>query len=639
MASQDQPLRSIHEAYRRQCAQRPSAEALVCGDTSLSYGELDRQSNQFARFLQQEGVAEGRMVATVLDRSTTAITALLGILKTGAAYVALDPQWPAERLDQVTRDSGASLVLTDRRAPGGDRGCMDGPPVVLLDDAAQAAARHAATPPGVAGGPDRLAYVMYTSGSTGQPKGVMIPHRAVINLVIDNPYARFGPGETFLSLAPLAFDASTFEIWGALLNGGRLAVMPDRTPSLAGIGCAIRRHGVSTLWLTAGLFHLMVDQQLEALRPLRQLLAGGDALSRPHVERALRELPGRLINGYGPTENTTFSCCCTLDTACLGDGGVPIGTPVAHTEARILDDAMREVPDGTAGMLYVGGPGLAIGYLNRPEETARSFVHHPFDPQPGARLYRTGDLVLRRPDGLLEFVGRADRQVKVNGQRVELEAVELAIRAAGALDAAVVARTDPAAGARIDAFVVLQDGDAGVAALQARLRAALPAAMRPASVTALDALPLTANGKVDRAALSVAQSPPAPAPPRGVSETEQALAEIWSACLGRPVTDLHANFFDLGGTSLELLRAQAEISRRFGAEVTTLDLFEFATLSALAHRLGALAASGGPAAPPPSARAPNAPLSSAPLPSVSPNASRALATRQRLRDARQQPRP
>lgn len=586
---------TIDGAFRCQSAAAPDAVALVWSGGSVSYSELDRRSDQFAQFLRMRGVLKGARVATLLDRSAEAVVALLGILKAGAAFVPLDPRAPPQRRDGMLADCMPALVLTREGCGHAPQAAPPTWPTADLDLVADEVARQPAAPFEDGSRPDSLAYVMYTSGSTGRPKGVMVPHRAVTGLVLDNPFADFGPSETFLSLAPLTFDASTFEIWGALLNGGRLAILPEPAPSLSDIEAAISSHGVTTLWLTAGLFHLMVDEAIDALRPLRQLLAGGDVLSRPHVDRALRELPTcRLINGYGPTEATTFACCYTVTQHGLGTGAVPIGTPIARTEVHILDDAMRPVQDGSPGELYVGGEGLADGYLNLPDATARSFVANPFDVAEGARLYRTGDLVRKREDGNLQFIGRADRQVKVNGHRVELDAVELAIRSIdGVADAAVVARDQCAAGTRIDGFLVLANRSGTTeAAVRAAMRAALPAPMLPASAIVLDRFPLTRNGKVDRGALSRipaqsgrAHAAPAPTQQTSADQTERMLRDIWSAALGVPVSDVDTNFFDLGGTSLELMRVHAAVAREIDPRISIMLLFRFPTIRGLARHI------------------------------------------------------
>lgn len=432
------------------------------------------------------------------------------------------------------------------------------------------------------------AYLMYTSGSTGRPKGVLVPHRAVLRLVLGNDFAALGPQEVILQLAPLSFDASTFEIWGALLNGGRLAVLPDPYPSFEDIGAAIARHRASTLWLTAGLFHLMVEHNLQGLTGLRQLLAGGDVLSPSHVVRALRALPGcRLINGYGPTENTTFSCCYTIPRDYAGEGAVPIGRPIRHTEAWVLDEERRAVADGEAGELYVGGTGLALGYWNHPELTAQAFIPHPFDATPGARLYRTGDRVRRRADGNFEFLGRIDRQVKINGKRVELDEIEARLRATGLVsDAAVVyASPAPRMQPRLAAFVTAP-GALDVPALRHALRAELPDYMMPVTLTQLPALPLSPTGKIDRARL-----PPLAAGPEVVkgrapaNDTESALLEIWRRVLGTGAVGVDDNFFDLGGTSLGLMEVHASIRRSLASDLTIVEMFQYPRISALAERM------------------------------------------------------
>src|SRR5450631_3359483 len=447
---------TIHTTFSARAAPVLDRIALDSGDQNLTFGELDERSTRIAGYLQRHGVRRGDRVGLFSQRSIDAVAALLGILKAGAAYVPFDPAYPAKLLRFMYDDCAPALMLVDSSLLA-----SGAPPFWAGPGHDVHAAQGAETPPAALPetGPDDLAYVMYTSGSTGHPKGVLIPHRGVVRLVVDNPFASMGPDEVHLLLAPLAFDASTFEMWGALLNGATLAVMTAPYPSLDDIAGAISRFGVTTLWLTAGLFHLMVDHRLQGLAPLRQLIAGGDVLSPPHVARAQAALPGcQLINGYGPTENTTFTCCYSIPRS-LTPGPIPIGTPIAHTTVHILDDAGRPVIDDQEGELYAGGAGLALGYLNRVELTEERFVANPFDPAGSTRLYRTGDRVRRRGDGNIEFLGRVDRQVKINGKRVELEEIEACLRRSPLVeDAAVTSPIDDNGPRKVHAYVKLRAG-------------------------------------------------------------------------------------------------------------------------------------------------------------------------------------
>src|ERR1700722_12021247 len=436
--------KTIHATFSARSAPLLERIALDSGDRSLTFAELDERSTRIAGYLQRHGVRRGDRVGLFSQRSLEAVAALLGILKAGAAYVPFDPAYPAKLLRFMYDDCTPALMLVESSLlASGTLPFWTGPSHDLRDVAQRAETPQAAAPLPETG-PDDLAYVMYTSGSTGHPKGVLIPHRGVVRLVVENSFASMGPDEVHLSLAPLAFDASTFEIWGALLNGAKLAVLTAPYPSLDDVAHAISRFGVTTLWLTAGLFHLMVDHRLTGLAPLRQLIAGGDVLSPSHIAKAQAALPGcQLINGYGPTENTTFTCCYAIPRE-LPPGPIPIGTPIAHTTVYILDDTGRPVMDAQEGELYAGGEGLALGYLNRDELTAERFIANPFDPSGSTRLYRTGDRVRRRTDGNIEFLGRVDRQVKINGKRVELDEIEACLRRSGLVaDAAV---TSSAAG-------------------------------------------------------------------------------------------------------------------------------------------------------------------------------------------------
>jgi amino acid adenylation domain-containing protein len=412
--------------------------------------------------------------------------------------------------------------------------------------------------------PDDIAYVMYTSGSTGRPKGAAVPHRAVVRLVTDQTYARFAADEVFLHAAPLAFDASTFEIWGTLLHGARGVVVEEDRASLQQIADTIQRHGVTTAWFTAGLFHLLVDHQLQALRDMRQILAGGDVLSPTHVRRAHAKLPNcQIINGYGPTENTTFTCCYRIPKAGWGAGPVPIGTPICGTYVRLLDDDMKPVADGEIGMLYAGGLGLASGYLGHARRSAAMFVPDPFHP--GATLYRTGDLARRRPDGALDFIGRRDRQVKIDGKRVELGEIEETLRRSVSIADAVVTASKVEDSHVLTAYIkgAAANSDPSMLASEARndLLCTLPPHMRPARIVVLDEFPLKTCGKVDHDRLP--KPYPLHADPVQPAEdnTERWLREIFGRKLGVRNVGADTNFFDLGATSLKLVEAHAAIER------------------------------------------------------------------------------
>ncbi|HEX3131877.1 MAG TPA: amino acid adenylation domain-containing protein, partial [Thermoanaerobaculia bacterium] len=431
--------------------------------------------------------------------------------------------------------------------------------------------------------PDDIAYVMYTSGSTGRPKGVAVTHRNVVRLVRDTSFTRFAADEVFLQFAPISFDASTLEIWGALLHGGTLAVFAPHTPTLEELGREIQRFGVTSLWLTAGLFHPMIEEQAAALRGVRQLIAGGDALSVPHVRKALRELPEtRMINGYGPTENTTFTCCHTIREP-LG-GSVPIGRPIAGTRVYILDAAIRPVPPGVPGELCTGGDGLARGYLNRPELTAERFVPDPASGLAGERLYRTGDLARFLPSGAVEFLGRIDQQVKIRGFRIEPGEIEAVLAAQASVSEAAVVVRNVGGEKRLMACVVASPETE--ADLRAALRERLPDYMVPADWIFLDVLPLNPNGKVDRrvlAQIEPGRSAPDFEAPRNA--TEELLAGIWADLLGRERVGVNEDFFEIGGHSLLGTRVMTRVRQAFGTDLPLRALFESPTVGELAERI------------------------------------------------------
>jgi len=590
---------SIPDLFETWASRRPQRIALVSGAERVTYGELNRRANQLAHYLKSYGVGEETRVGIYIERSVEMIVAVLGVLKAGAAYVPLESSYPDQRLLFMLDDADVQLVLSTEALQ--DKLPVHQAPVVLLDSDWALIEQQNEENPERNITPEHLAYIVYTSGSTGTPKGAAVPHRGVVRLVSCNDYANFGPDEIFLQFAPLAFDASTFEIWGSLLNGAQLVLMPAGLPSLSDLGDALAQYNVTTLWLTAGLFHQMVDEQLKALTTLRQLLAGGDVLSPSHVKRFVDATPScLLINGYGPTENTTFTCCYGMDQRNAFTGSVPIGRPIANTQVFILDHDLELCPPGFIGELFAAGDGLARGYHGRADLTADRFIPHPFSDKPGARLYRTGDLARYLADGNIEFLGRADEQVKVRGFRIELGEVETAIgRAAGVRQVAVIVRDYGAGDKRLIAYVV---GDVAVDKLQKTLRTTLPDYMVPSAFVVLDELPLTPNGKVDRRALPAPQETHAGsdsdhAAPR--TPVEELLAGIWTDVLKVERVSLDDDFFELGGHSLLVTRLVSRAQAHFGVELPLKLFFESPTLAAQAAQVeAALRTEQGVHAPP-----------------------------------------
>lgn len=586
---------TIPELFDLIAAERPEAIALESADSSreflalapLTYRELAHATNQLAARLRANGVRPDMPIGIYLERSVGAVIALLAVLKAGAAYVPLDIGDPETRIADVVRDANVRFVLTRR----GLRAQLLKHEVeaLVLEDEWEVSESTAPWATAIETRPDSLAYVMFTSGTTGRPKGVCVTHRNIVRLVRNTNYARFGPDEVILQFAPLAFDASTFEIWGALLNGGRLVAYPHRVPMARELAEALDEHGITTLWLTAGFFHYVVENEVAVLARVRQVLAGGDVLSASHVRKLLdAKRDGVVVNGYGPTENTTFTCCHSMTPGtCVGDT-VPIGRPIANTRVYILDAHGEPVPIGIAGELFAGGDGVACGYLGDPAASAGKFVPDPFSSRPGATMYRTGDLARWRADGTIEFLGRRDRQVKVRGFRIELEEIEGALRACARVqDVAVIARRDTSGANVLVAYLVPRSTDLiDQAEIRRHLVERLPDYMVPSAFVMLKALPLTPNGKLDHAALPEpvsATRATAVVEPRTMIETQ--LHAIWEQVLGRSGLSMHDNFFDLGGHSLLAVRLFAQIERIIGSRLPISTLFQAPTLAQLAARL------------------------------------------------------
>lgn len=551
-------------------------------DQRISYAQLDERVQALAAQLVSMGVKPGDPVGLCMERSFDMIAAMLAIMRCGAAFVPFDPSYPADRLQFMFDDTRVNVLITGSSLkatlPKNDAR------LIILDE--QRPAPSANVP--AQGGPESPAYIMYTSGSTGKPKGVVVPQRAIVRLVKAQNFLPFGPDLTFLQLSNTSFDASTLEIWGALLNGGRLVLQPQLKPTLLEITDTIRDKGVTSVWFTAGLFNVLVDEQLDRLRGLRHILTGGDVLSVPHVKKAMKVLgPNVLINGYGPTENTTFTCCNIIDERSI-KGSVPIGKPINHTTVHVLDEQMKPVAIGQKGELYTGGDGLALGYWNRPDLTTERFVDDPFNR--GKKLYKTGDVVRWTPDGLIEFIGRTDLQVKVRGFRVELGEIENALNnMPGLKDRVVMARDEVAGEKQLVAYLLPVNETAGreelIAAARAYLEERLPNHMVPTAYVVMPEFPLGPNGKVDRKAL------PPPTPPRPTmrarhvaprTPVETELCAIWNKALGMEDIGVHDNFFDLGGHSLTGIQLLAQVEQRFDTSIEFKQLFMAPTVAQMA---------------------------------------------------------
>ncbi|MGR9105452.1 MAG: amino acid adenylation domain-containing protein [Gammaproteobacteria bacterium] len=572
--------RCIHELFEEQVKLRPEATALVLEDRRLSYLELNRRANCLAHELIRQGVGRGKRVGLCMERSIEMIVGILAVLKAGAAYVPIDPSYPSERRAFMLNDAAAHLILTQQKLRAG---LPDAYPALSLDTYEAVTEQFIENPllPTRANDP---AYLIYTSGSTGRPKGVSLAHRGVARLVKNTDYAKFGPQEIILQISSISFDASVFEIWTALLNGGKLVLIPKQQPSLIELGETIRRYGVSTILLTPGLFQVMVDERIEDLRPLSQLLTGGDVLSVPHARKVLRELPGcRLINAYGPTENTVITTCYPIPTEDRIGSGAPIGRPIANTLIYVLDRSGQPVPIGVPGELYTGGDGVALGYHNRPDLTNASFIENPFGP---GRLYRTGDLVRFLLDGNLEFLGRIDNQVKIRGFRIELGEIDAALAQLPSVrEAVVVAQQDRNDQKFLAAYIVPAAGvEMKPEELKQVLAARLPAYMIPTTWTILDRLPLTKNGKIDRKALPLSRPVSSIESAQNSRPTELArrISVLWREVLGIDSVGFNDNFFDVGGTSLLAAKLHSRIVEDLNLECSLVQFYEHPTVHALA---------------------------------------------------------
>jgi amino acid adenylation domain-containing protein len=529
-------------------------------------------------------------VVAVLDRpSARMVSTFLGILRAGAAYLALDPANPADRNRFMLDDSGASLVLVAPKLASLVAGAAL---TEDLDELASALERQPAATGAPGAGHDALtpAYLMYTSGSTGQPKGTVVPHRAIVRLVVNTDYVDLRASDVVAQVSNASFDAATFEIWGALLNGACLVgIDKEVLLSTADLARELVRHGVTVMFITTALFHLHAQAQPSAFRGLRYLLTGGEVIDPQTMRRVLEAAPpDHLLNVYGPTETTTFATAFPVTHVASGTASLPIGKPIANTTAYVLDDDLRLCPPGKRGELFIGGDGVALGYVNRPELTAARFVSDPF--RAGARLYRTGDLARYRPDGNIDFLGRADAQVKVRGYRVELGEIEAVLRRHRAVSQAVVVAVDEPQGRRLAAFVVMDDEDQ-VDRLRSFVSRTLPDYMIPSAFVPLAGLPLNPNGKVDRTELpklpasGMSTSGPGAQFHSGHEGFAAVAGRLWAEVLGFERDSTCDGFLALGGDSLAATRLVARLRETLGLEVPIRTLFEADSFRAWVDRV------------------------------------------------------
>ncbi|WNV84553.1 non-ribosomal peptide synthetase [Umezawaea sp. Da 62-37] len=575
---------SVHSRFAAQASRTPDAVAVVCGDVRLTYRELNERANRLANRLRPLGVRPETPVAVLMEHTADLVVALLGILKAGAYYLPLHSAHPLDLTRRIMAAAGGPVLLVDSAT------LRNGAPearVTIAVDVDQATAGMPRTDVASPTTPGDTAYVMHTSGSTGEPLGVAVPHRAVLELAAD-PCWDGGRHRCVLAVAPYAFSVNTYEFWVPLLRGGTVVVVPPREVDARSLRRLVREHGVTGLHLTAGLFRVLAEEAPDCLAGVEEVLTGGDVISAAAVRRVLDACPGIVVRAmYGATELSLFATSAPVPRPEPGDG-VPLGRAMAGVRLYVLDGNGEPVPNGSVGELHVGGSRLATGYHDRPDLTAERFPRDPFAGGDN-RMYRTGDLVRVGDDGLVEFVSRLTDQVKIRGFRVEPVEVENVLNGqSGVAQAAVVARTTPSGEKRLVAYVVTGDGAPDFAGLRAGAKAALPDYMVPSAFVAVDALPLTPNGKVDRAALpdpafDEGSDRPAHQPPS--TERQEVLCALFAEVLGTDRVGLDDSFLDLGGQSMTAVRLAARITKALGADVTVNEIFDAPTVRELDSRL------------------------------------------------------
>lgn len=585
--------KAVHRLFEIQAAVRGGGTALVEGLRKISYKDLNIRANRLAHWLIGEGFVPGQAAGIFLERGIEHIIVTLAVLKAGGVYVPIDTETPESRVRRMLQDVELFSVFSDSRS-GHDTAMFSEVRAVDLASLATEIENAPENNPDVECSSNASAYIMFTSGTTGRPKGVEVLHKGVVRLFVGADYVPYSRETAILHVANTAFDAATFEIWGSLLNGGRGIICPHRVPTLRELKDLLHQNGVNTLLLTTAYFNLIVDESPEVLRPVKHLLVGGEALSAPHVEKALKALPDlNLINAYGPTENsvitTAYAFC--RETFKL-EAPVPIGRAINQTCCYILNAAMHPVEDGEEGELYAGGDGVARGYVNRPELTAEKFIPDPFSDNPEAVMYRTGDRVRRNADGQIEYLGRTDNQVKLRGHRIELQEIESVLSSCSGTEQVAVAVDDKSySEKKLIAYVKRANAhDAAGEELRHYAEENLPDYMVPAFYVLVDAFPLTAAGKLDRRALPkmfpVGQAGNIP---QGTIENEvqRELIDIFQDLFGHQDIGPGSDFFRLGGNSLMAVTLVMKIEQRTGCRLPLAVLTQASAIADLAEKISA----------------------------------------------------
>ncbi|WP_051633823.1 non-ribosomal peptide synthetase [Bacillus sp. UNC41MFS5] len=580
------PELNIPQLFEEQVKLNPNSIALIFENIEITYRELDIRASKIANYLRNKGINQEQLVAVCLNRSPDMIASFLGVLKAGGAYVPIDPTYPQDRIAYMLEDSGVSIVITTedmaKLLPRIDATivCLDKEEEALLAQLEKCVNSSS---------PKSLAYVMYTSGSTGKPKGVAIEHRGIVRLIKNIDYARIGPKETFINLTPVAFDVSVFEIYGSLLNGGKLVLMNSHKPPFDEIARTIRQNRVTSLCVTPDRLNLLIEDYSNELGSLRQILAAGEALPVWLAQKCVSKLKECiLINAYGPTENSVYTTSYHVKEVLPTFSSIPIGRPISDDSVYILDKYMQPVPIGVIGELYLSGVGIAREYFKKPELTSERFPLNPFSDDPDQKLYKTGDLARYLPDGMIEFLGRADDQVKIRGVRIELGEVEKIVSSFPGIRQAVAGTIKAKDGTKeLVAYVVMnKDVNFNQQEHRSFAREKLPEFMIPTFFVELEEVPVTPVGKIDRKKLPI----PTMGPKRDQitlprKPIEKKLVQLWETLLDISPIGIRDNFFDLGGNSLLAMRLFSDIEKTFNKRLPVSIIFEEETIENLARLL------------------------------------------------------